>query len=104
MLRFGAAAAVILGLAGAAAADPPAGAAGRLKGYWKPLQVKSKGKPQMTADQMKNVTVVIENAEYHLYFVDRSGSEPKPLRLAQMNVTLDPTTNPKSIVMEFAAG
>jgi uncharacterized protein (TIGR03067 family) len=104
MLRFGAVAAALLGLSGVAAADPPPGDLGLLQGYWKPLRVEFEGKPQMTADQMQNVTVVIENAEYHLYFVDRTGPEPRPLRLALVNVSLDPTTTPKTIVMEFAAG
>src|SRR5262249_61876873 len=104
MLRFGTAVGVVLGLAGVTVAEPPADDLGALQGYWKPLKVEFEGKPKMTADQMKQITVVIENAEYHLYFVDRSGPEPMPLRLALMNITVDGSTNPKSIVMEFAAG
>jgi uncharacterized protein (TIGR03067 family) len=103
MLRFSAMACVLV-FAGAAPADPPAGDLDPLQGYWKPLQIEFEGKPQMTAEQMKQVTVVIENAEYHLYYVDRTQTPPTQLKLALMNLTVDTSTNPKSMTFEFASG
>ena len=103
MLRTGALACVLLFI-GTTQADPPAGDLDPLQGYWKPLQIEFEGKPQMTAEQMKQVTVVIENAEYHLYFVDRAQSPPAQLKLALMNLSVDTSTNPRSISFEFAAG
>ena len=76
MLRFAAVACVLVFVNGSPADPPPAGPLDPLQGYWKPLQVEFEGKPQMTAEQMKQVTVVIENAEYHLYFVDRTQTSP----------------------------
>ncbi len=96
--------AVVLAFTGMAKADPPASDLDPLQGYWKPLQVEFEGKPQMGAEQMKQVTVVIENAEYHLYYVDRSQTPPMPLKLALMNLTVDGSTSPKSIAFEFATG
>ncbi len=109
MLRLGAVAAGVLGLVGLTAGQPPASSLpaylASLQGYWKPLSVEYEGKPQMTADQMKQVTVVFDQNEYHLYFVDKDKTgAAKPLRLALMNVVVDGTTNPKSITFEFAEG
>lgn len=101
-------AAVLVGLAGVAEpavrANPatvPEGDLGVLQGYWKPLAVEFEGKSQMSADEMKKVTVVFDQTEYHLYYKDGAKD---PLKLALMNVTLDPATTPKSITFEFAAG
>src|SRR3712207_6613587 len=102
-------AAVLVGFVGvvgsAAGVNPPAttppGDLGVLQGYWKPLAVEFEGKPQMSDDEMKKVTVVFGQAEYHLYYKDGAKD---PLKLALMNVTLDSTTTPKSITFEFAAG
>ena len=90
----------------AAAADPKAGddLAG-LQGNWKPLQCEFEGKPQMPTDVMKQVTVVFDKNEYHLYFVDKGkDGQSKVLRLALANVRLDATTTPKGITFEFADG
>ena len=76
-----------------------------LQGNWKPLQCEYEGMPQMKADVMKQVTVVFDKNEYHLYFVDKSKEgQPKVLRLALANIALDHTINPKSITFEFADG
>ena len=111
MLRMSAAVMGVFGLIGLAVADPPSATTSlspdlaSLQGYWKPLSVEFEGKPQMTADQMKQVTVVFDQSEYHLYFVEKDkNGQPKPLRLAQLNVTVDGATNPKSIAMEYAEG
>ncbi len=88
-------------------ADPkPADDLTALQGNWKPLQCEYQGKPQMPADVMKQVTVVFDKNEYYLYFVDkdRKDGQPKVLRLALLNVSLDPTTSPKSITFEFTDG
>lgn len=87
-------------------ADPKlAGDLGSLQGNWKPLQCEFQGVPQMPADIMKQVTVVFDKSEYHLYFVekDREG-KPKVLRLALANITLDTSATPKAITFEFAEG
>ena len=55
----------------------------------------------MTAEEMKKVTVVFDQSEYHLYFKE-AGKEP--IKLALMTVALDPTTSPKTVTFEFAAG
>ena len=112
MLRYGVIA--VFGLAGlivlARAADPAPAAAqlpadlAALQGNWKPLSVLFEGKTQMTADEMKKVTVVFDQSEFHLYYADKSTNPPRVLRLAQMNIALDPTTTPKSITFEFADG
>ena len=90
-------------------ADPPAAAPAsdldKLQGYWKPLQCDYEGKAQMPTDLMKQVTVVFDKSEYHLYFKDKEpGKDGKPviLRLALANIALDPAT--KSITLEFADG
>jgi len=76
-----------------------------LQGNWKPLQCEYQGVPQMPADVMKQVTVVFDKTEYHLYFVDKTKEgQPKVLRLALANIGLDPTTSPKTMTFEFADG
>lgn len=92
-------------------ANPPAAAPAntdldKLQGYWKPLQCDYEGKAQMPTEIMKQVTVVFDKSEYHLYFKDKEDKNGKPviLRLALANVTLDETTSPKTITFEFADG
>jgi uncharacterized protein (TIGR03067 family) len=88
------------------AADPkPADDLAGLQGNWKPLQCEFDGKPQIPTDKLGQVTAVYEKNEYFLYYVgkDKAGN-PAPLLLAQTNVKLDQTTNPKGIVFEFADG
>jgi uncharacterized protein (TIGR03067 family) len=107
MLRLGA----VLGVFGLVAmaaglragAEPPTpNDMAMLQGYWKPLSIEFEGKPQVSsADELKKLTGVFDQSEYHLYFKDGS---KEPLKLAVMNVTLDPTTSPKTIVFEFARG
>lgn len=76
-----------------------------LQGNWKPLQCEFQGVPQMPADVMKQVTVVFDKNEYHLYFVDKGkDGQPKVLKLAVANIGLDATTNPKTMTFEFADG
>jgi uncharacterized protein (TIGR03067 family) len=111
MRRFGAVVALVAGLAGVGSAQAPPPAAvplddlGQLQGHWKPLQVEANGQPQMTADVMKQVTAVYDKTEYHLYFIDGvKNNQPKVLKLAVATISLDPTTNPKTIVFEFADG
>lgn len=95
-------------MATVAFADPPAQPAGdldKLQGYWKPLQCEYEGKPQMPADVMKQVTVVFDKHEYHLYFKEKElnkNGQPTVLRLALANVSLDPAA--KTITFEFADG
>lgn len=104
MLRCGVAVAVVVGLIGpAVAADPPTPTddLGALQGYWKPLSVLFEGRPQMSADEMKKVTVVFDQSEYHLYYKEPS---KEPLKLARMVVALDPTTTPKTVTFEYAVG
>ena len=110
MLRVGALMGV-LGMTTLALADPPATTPAtdldKLQGYWKPLQCDFEGKPAMPTDLMKQVTVVFDKTEYHLYFKDsKTDKDGKPiiLRLALANVTFDETTSPKSITFEFADG
>jgi len=108
MLRVGALMGV-LGMATLVTADPPAATPtsdlDKLQGYWKPLQCDFEGKAQMPTDIMKQVTVVFDKNEYHLYFkdkeLDKSG-KPIILRLALANVALDSAT--KTITFEFADG
>ena len=109
MLRYGAVAVFglvgVVGLVLAKNPPAPAGDLGQLQGYWKPLSVQYEGKPQMSADEMKKITVVFDQSEYHLYFKDTAKSpSAEPIKLALMNVALDPTTTPKTITFEFAAG
>ena len=89
-----------------AAPTPPASSdLDKLQGYWKPLQCELEGKGQMPADLMKQVTVVFDKNEYHLYFKDsKPDKDGKPiiLRLALANIALDPPT--KTITFEFADG
>ena len=82
----------------------PPGDLGAVQGNWKPLQVEFEGKPQMSAEEMKKITTVFDQTEYHLYFADKDVNPPKVLKLAVMNVTLDATTNPKTSVFENASG
>jgi uncharacterized protein (TIGR03067 family) len=99
----------VLGVATLVMADPPPAAPSsdldKLQGYWKPLQCDHEGKAQMPADLMKQVTVVFDKNEYHLYFkdsqLDKNG-KPIIFRLALANVTLDPAT--KTLLFEFADG
>ena len=89
----------------AAPVAPVASDMDKVQGYWKPLQCDFEGKPQMPADLMKQVTVVFDKHEYHLYFKDKEldkNGKPIILRLALANVALDPTT--KTITFEFADG
>lgn len=94
-------------MATVALADPPAAPAtdlDKVQGYWKPLQCDYEGKPQMPVDIMKQVTVVFDKGEYHLYFKDNAAPMGKPniLRLALANIALDAAT--KTITFEFADG
>jgi uncharacterized protein (TIGR03067 family) len=99
----------VFGMATLVLADPPAATPtndlDKLQGYWKPLQCDYEGKAQMSTDQMKQVTVVFDKNEYHLYFKDSkldAAGKPVILRLAKADVTLDSAT--KSITFEFADG
>ena len=110
MLRVGALMG-ILGMATLAMADPPAATPttdlDKLQGYWKPLQCELEGKGQMPAEVMKQVTVVFDKNEYHLYFKDSKldkDNKPIILRLALANITVDESTSPKTIHFEFADG
>lgn len=82
----------------------PTGDLATLQGNWKPLSIECAGQPQMSVEQLKQVTTVFDHAEYHLYYVNRSVSPPKPLKLAVANLKLDETTSPKSISFEFSEG
>ena len=110
MLRFGVAAVfTLLGVGGLAVGgnpppSAPPGDLGLVQGNWKPLSVQFEGKPQMPADEMQKVTVVFDQTEYHLYYADKSVNPPKVLKLAVMNVAMDPATAPKTITFEFADG
>jgi uncharacterized protein (TIGR03067 family) len=76
-----------------------------LQGNWKPLQCEREGTPQMLPEQMKQVTVVFDKSEYYLYFKDKDREgKPKVLLLALLDVSLDPSTSPKSITFEFKDG
>jgi uncharacterized protein (TIGR03067 family) len=108
MLRVGALLGV-MGMATLVLADPPAPTPtsdlDRLQGYWKPLQCEYEGKAQMPTDIMKQVTVVFDKNEYHLYFKDKepdAKGNPIILRLALAHVALDSATN--TITFEFADG
>jgi uncharacterized protein (TIGR03067 family) len=99
----------VLGMATLVKADPPPATPSsdldKLQGYWKPLQCDYEGKAQMPTDLMKQVTVVFDKNEYHLYFKDKEldkNGKPIILRLALANVALDPAT--KTIFFEFADG
>ncbi|MBP3954723.1 TIGR03067 domain-containing protein [Gemmata sp. G18] len=92
-------------------ADPPAavpaGDLDKVQGYWKPLQCDYEGKAQMPTEVMKQVTVVFDKSEYHLYFKDtKLDKDGKPIifRLALAGVSFDSSTSPKSITFEFAEG
>jgi len=115
MLRLGALMGVF-SMATLVMADPPPAAPAtdldKIQGYWKPLQCDFEGKPQMPrtpdgVELMKQVTVVFDKSEYHLYFKDSKldkDNKPIILRLALANISLDPNTSPKSITFEFADG
>jgi uncharacterized protein (TIGR03067 family) len=75
-----------------------------LQGFWKPLSIVYEGKPEVAVEGMKKITAVFDKAEYYMYYVDRSQEQPNVYRLAQMNVTLDVTTTPKTFVFECAVG
>jgi uncharacterized protein (TIGR03067 family) len=99
----------VLSMTTLALADPPAATPtsdlDKLQGYWKPLQCETEGKAMMPADLMKQVTVVFDKNEYHLYFKDSKldkDNKPIILRLALANVSLDSAT--KTITFEFADG
>jgi uncharacterized protein (TIGR03067 family) len=107
MLRFGSAIvwAGIVGFGAAFGLNPPPSAPpgdlGAVQGYWKPLQVEFEGKPQMSADEMKKITAVYDQSEYHLYHKEPN---KEPIKLALMNVSMDSSTTPHTITFEFAAG
>jgi uncharacterized protein (TIGR03067 family) len=86
----------------AAGQDPkPADDLAVLQGNWKPLECKLEETPQMTTEQMKQVTAVFDKNERFLYFVDRDKEgKPDVLLLAQTAVILDSKTSPKSITFE----
>jgi uncharacterized protein (TIGR03067 family) len=101
----------VLAMATLVCADPPPAAPtsdrDKAQGYWKPLQCDYEGKAQMPAELMKQVTVVFDKSEYHLYFKDsKNDANGKPiiLRLALANIAMDETTTPKTITFEFADG
>jgi uncharacterized protein (TIGR03067 family) len=75
-----------------------------LQGFWKPLSIVYEGKPEVAAEGMKKITGVFDQAEYHMYYVDRSKEEPRVYKVAQMNVTLNATTTPKTFEFECASG
>lgn len=102
MLRFALVLAAICAAATFSTAEPPTGDLALLQGYWKPLSIEFEGKPQVAnADELKKITAVYDQSEYHLYFKDAA---KEPVKLALMNVTLDAATTPKTIVFEFARG
>jgi len=89
------------------AVTPPATDLEKLQGYWKPLEIQSEGKAMMPTELMKQVTVVVDKSEYHLYFKEKElDKEGKPIifRLALANITLDEKASPKTITFEFADG
>jgi uncharacterized protein (TIGR03067 family) len=95
-------------------ATPASGDLDKLQGYWKPLQCDYEGQAVMPVsekepekDLKKQITVVFDKSEYHLYFKDSKldkDNKPIILRLALAKVTLDETTTPKTITFEFADG
>jgi uncharacterized protein (TIGR03067 family) len=104
--------AIVLTGTASVSADPPTVSGtsdlSQLQGHWKPLQCEYEGQPQMPSEVMEQIRAVFDRNEYHLYFrdskqKDRDG-QPVILRLAHMNVTLDETTSPKTIVFEFLDG
>lgn len=96
----------LIGRSSASAADPKTvNDLTALQGNWKPLHCEYEGVSQMSPDVMKQVTVVFDKNEYYLYFKDKDQmGQPKALVLALLNVSLDPTTSPKSIFFEFKEG
>ena len=111
MLRLGAVLVGFVGAIGLAAGENPPVTTAKMpadltavQGNWKPLSVDFESKPQMPAEEMQKVTGVYDQSEYHLYYADKTQTPPKVLKLAVMNVTLDPSTNPKTITFEFAKG
>ena len=111
MLRFGVAAVfTLLGAGGLAVwgnppPSTPPGDLGLVQGNWKPLSIEFEGKPQVpTADELKKLTGVFDQTEYHLYYADKDVTPPKVLKLAVMHVAMDPATAPKTITFEFADG
>lgn len=113
MVRVGLAAAVVVGMVGAAAGNPPlpasvvpaaAAVGGPLKavqGYWKPLSIRLEGKPVADAERLGMLTMVYDGDESHLYFKSKKpGAEP--IKLARAAVTLDPAT--RAVTFEYAMG
>lgn len=98
--------ALVLGTVLAVGGQPnPADDLALLQGNWKMLQCEYEGSPQMPAETMKQVTGVFDKSEYFLYFVTKDPQgQPKVLRLALSNVTLNPTKNPKEITFELTEG
>lgn len=84
----------------------PTGDLAMLQGNWKPLSITFEGESmgKQKPEVLRQLTAVFDHAEYHLYFVDRATPTPRVLKLAIANLTLDPTTTPKSVTFEFATG
>jgi uncharacterized protein (TIGR03067 family) len=102
-----AAVAAAVGFLGTGLAQPPGSAGGDLaflQGNWKPLAIQYEGKSQAPVEEMGKLTGVFDQNQYHLYYADKSKTPPYVLKLAVMNVALDPTTSPKGITFEFADG
>lgn len=109
MLRFGAvvvavAVGVYIPVAAQPPAAPPSGDLAGLQGNWKPLSIQFEGKSQAPVGEMDKLTGVFDQAVYHLYYADKGKTPPTVLKLAVMNVTLDPSTAPKGITFEYASG
>jgi len=76
-----------------------------LQGQWKPLHCEYEGRSQMTPEVMKQITAVYDQSDYYLYFIDKGrDGKSRPIVLATVQVTLDPTTQPKGILFEFKDG
>ena len=105
MVRLGAVVAglVVVGLA-VGGNPPPSDDLAALQGNWKPLSIQFEGKDQMTATELQKVTAVFDQKEYHLYYADKTVNPPKVLRLALMTVSVNDTSNPKTIEFTFAEG
>ncbi|MCS7020437.1 MAG: TIGR03067 domain-containing protein [Gemmataceae bacterium] len=113
MLRVGLAGG-ILGLAaaisismGSLSAGEPGGAGdlAALQGRWTLLHCEYEGRPQMTPEVMKQITAVFDQNDYTLYFADKGkDGQARAIVLATVQVTLDPTTQPKGITFEFKEG
>ncbi|GIW83816.1 MAG: hypothetical protein KatS3mg106_329 [Gemmataceae bacterium] len=110
MLRLGMVCVVLLWGSGGgrtwAAGEPsPGGDLAALQGQWKPLHCEYEGRAQMTPEVMKQITAVYDQNDYYLYFLDKGqDGKPRPIVLATVQITLDPTTQPKGIIFEFKDG